>query len=805
MDILVRDLRTALRSLRKSWSFTIVVVLCLALGTGATTAIFTVVNGVLLRPLPYPDPEQLVRIYDQVTIDKRSWIGAVPSANYLEWRRENTLFEQLVAYDPANMNLASDGRPERLSAVRATANLFTVLRVNPALGRGFLPSDDNPDAPAVAVLSDALWRGRFGADRTILGRTITLDDEPYTVIGVMPPAFTFPATRATEIWVPRRFSPEEAAGPGNHFLQVMGRLKPATSLAAARAQIGEIAARFTQEHPDGHATHTVKVLSMYDDLFGRARPRLLVLLGASVLVLLVACVNVANLLLARAAARRREVAVRSALGARRWRLVRQFLTESVVLALAGATVGLALAHFGVRALTAQASQEIPGARVVTFNLGVFIFLLAIAVFTGVGLGLVPALQGTSIDPRIGLAEGGRVGSASRGQQRFRNGLVAVELALALVLTVGAGLLLKAFARLEATPTGLTTDHVLTLHVSIPGQKYQGRLTDRFYRPVLERVSALPGVAAAGWISLLPFQEYWSNGNFAIEGRPPAVRRQEPFAEFRWASAGYLSAFRIPIRNGRNFSDRDAPGAPPVVIINAALAHKYFPYENPIGQRLVLDTLRLTIVGVIGDVRGAGLDQEPMPEIYFSYRQLSEYIPNAMTLVVHASVSPTSLTPAIRAAVRSVDPGQPIYNVETMDQVVSESLSNRRLYLWLLGTFAGIALVLAAAGVSGVTSYLVTQRTRELGIRMAIGAEAALLVRLVLRQGAKTAAFGTLLGLGGAFGLTRLLSSLLYGVSATDSVVFGGVAALLAAVWFVACYIPARRATRIDPTIALRSE
>ncbi|HSC31673.1 MAG TPA: ABC transporter permease [Gemmatimonadaceae bacterium] len=805
MDTLVQDVRFALRSLRKSWSFTLVVVVCLGLGTGATTAIFTVVNAVVLRPLPYPEPEQLVRLYDQLTIDKTSWIGAVPSAIYLDWRRQNTVFEQLVAYDPGSMNLASDGPPERLMAVRATVDLFAALRVKAALGRGFLPSDGKLDAPAVAVLSDALWRSRFGADRAILGRTITLDGAPYTVIGVTPPAFTFPATKATEVWVPRRFSPEESSGRGNQFVQVVGRLKPTVTLAAARAQIGEIAARLTQEYPDAQSIHTVRLLSMYDDLFGRVRPRLLVLLGASVLVLLVACVNVANLLLARATARRREVAVRSALGARRGHLVRQFLTESLMLSLAGAAIGLVIANLGVRTLMVLASQEIPGARLVSFDLAVFAFLLAVALFTGIGFGLVPALSSTSVDPREGLADGGRLGSASRAQQRFRAGLVAVELALAVMLTTGAGLLLKAFVRLEATPVGLTTDHVLTLHVSAPAAKYQRRLSEQFYRPVLERVAALPGVTAAGWISLLPLQEYWSNGNIAIEGRPPAPRGQEPFAEYRWASADCFTALRIPILKGRNFSDRDAPVAPPVVIINEALAHKYFPHENPIGRRLVLDSLRLAIVGVIGNVRGAGLDQQPMPEIYFSYRQVPEYIPNTMTLVVRTNVPPTSLTSGIRGAVEAVDPAQPIYNVETMEQVLSESLSNRRLYLWLLVTFAGIALVLAAAGVYGVTSHLVTQRTREIGIRMAIGAEAASLVRLVLREGAKVAALGTLLGLVGAYGLTRLLSSLLYGVSATDSAVFGGVAALLAAVSFVACYVPARRATGIDPTIALRSE
>jgi predicted permease len=804
MDTLVQDLRIAVRSLRKSWSFTAVAILCLALGTGATTAIFAVVNAVLLRPLPYPAPEQLVRMYGTQTNDER-WTASVSPANYLDWRRENTVFEQLVAYVPGSANLAGDGPPERLTAVRATANLFAMLRVPPALGRTFLQAEDQPGAQRVVVLSDAIWHTRFGADPAIIGRSITLDGESYTVVGIMPPSFAFPATRAIDVWLPLTFTPAEAAVRGNNFMQVVGRLEPGVTIAAARSQMRQIAARLARQYPDDDALSTVKLLSLHDDLFGRMRPQLLVLLGASVLVLLVACVNVANLLLARAATRRREVAVRAALGAGRGRLVRQFLTESVVLSLLGGAAGLALAHGGVRALVTLAAQDIPSAQPVGFDPGVFAFLLAVALATGIGFGLVPALQGAHVDPRDGLAEGGRGGSTGRAQQRFRSSLVAAELALALVLVIGAGLLLKAFLHLAATPSGLKTDHVLTLRVSLPEQKYQDHASDRFYRPVLERVAALPGVASAGWISVLPIQDYWYNGTFAIEGRPPAPRGQEPLAEHRAASPGYFAALGIPIRAGRTFSDQDAPGAPTAVIINEAFVHKYFPHENPIGHRLLLDSLALTIVGVVGDVRGAGLDRAPMPEFYVSYLQLPEFIPSSMTLVVHTTMPPTSLTSAIRGAIQSVDPAQPIYNVETMDRVVAESLSNQRLYLWLLGTFAGIALVLAAAGIYGVTSYLVTQRTREMGIRLALGAESKSLVALVVRQGASVAALGTLAGLVGAYALTRALSSLLYGVSATDPVVFGGVAALLVTVALVACYIPARRATRVDPVIALKDE
>ncbi|HEX5435578.1 MAG TPA: ADOP family duplicated permease, partial [Gemmatimonadaceae bacterium] len=532
---------------------------------------------------------------------------------------------------------------------------------------------------------------------------------------------------------------------------------------------------------------------------------LFVLLGASALVLLIACVNVANLLLARAAARQREVAIRAALGAGRGRLVRQFLTESVVLALAGGLLGLLFAHWGVRALVALASSSIPRAHPIGFDAGVFAFLLAIALVTGIAFGLIPALQSARVDPRDNLAEGGRGGSTGRSQQRFRHALVAAELALSLVLLVGAGLMMRALIALENTPSGLVTDHVLTLHVALHGDRFAGHRGDGFYRPVLQRIRAIPGVSAAGIISLLPLQDYWTNGSFEIVGRPTPQRGQEPFAEIRVASPGYFPALRIPVTRGRDFTEQDVPGALPAVIVNQALVKRYFPNEDPIGQRIRLDTLALSIIGVVGDVRGAQLNIAPMPELFAAYRQVEDDMPSDMTFVVRTKVPPASVTSAIRGAVQSVDPGEPIFNVQTMDNVVARSLSSHRLYLWLLGTFALVALVLACAGIYGVTSYLVTQRTREMGIRLALGAPPASLQALIVRQGAVVAGVGTVIGILAAYALTRVLASVLYGVSATDPVTFVLVAALLVAVALVASYLPARRATRVDPTTALRAE
>ena len=806
MDILIQDVRLALRALRRTPGFTFIAILCLALGTGATTAIYTVVNAVLLRPLPYPQPERLVRLYEgQIT--NEGFYGSVSPANFLDWQRQNTVFDQLVAYQNRSVNLQSGATPERLSAVSATGNLFDMLRTGAQIGRTFTPDEAQQGAARVAVLSDAAWRTRFGADRAVVGRTVTLDGEQYTVIGVMPPDFSFPATSAVDIWLPRPFTPDELTQRGNHYLTVMGRLRQGVTLDAALAQMKQVAARLAREYPDDDGTRTVKMFSMHDDLFGKnLRTQLYVLLGASVLVLLIACVNVANLLLARAATRRREVAVRAALGAGAGRLARQFLTESVLLSLFGAAAGLLFAYGGVRGLIALASRDIPRAHPIGFDAGIFAFLVAIAIVTGIAFGLVPAIQGARVDPRDNLADGTRGGSTGRAQRRYRGALVGAEIALSLVLLIGAALLMKAFVALENTPSGIVTDHVLTFHVSVSNGQDDGGAATSFFQPALQRISALPGVTAAGITSLLPLQDYWWNSTFAVEGRPPAERGKEPVAEFRATSTGYFNALRIPILEGRNFTEQDAAGAPQVLLVNRALVKRYFPNEDPIGQRLKLDTaLTFTIVGVVGDTRGASLDQGPMPEFYVPYQQIAKWLPAEITFTVRTVVPPASVAPAVREAIRAVDPAQPIFRIETMDEVVSRSLSSNRLYMWLLGTFAVIALALATAGIYGVTSYLVTQRTREMGIRLALGAPPTSLKAMVVRQEAVVAVIGTAVGLLGAFAVTRLLQSFLYGVSATDPLIYLSVALALIAIAALASYIPARRATRVDATAALRTE
>ena len=805
MDILIQDVRLALRALRRTPGFTLIAILCLALGTGATTAIYTVVNAVLLQPLPYPEPEQLVRLYE-AQITNSGFRGSVSPANFIDWQRQNTVFDQLVAYQPRSVNLQSATTPERLSAVTATGNLFQMLRAGTQIGRTFTPEDAQRSAAHVAVLSDAAWRTRFGADRSIIGRTVTLDGEQFTVIGVMPVGFAFPATSTVDIWLPRPFRPDELTQRDSHFLSVVGRVKPGITLDAALAQMKQIAARLAREYPDADGIRTVTLLSMHDDLFGKnLRTQLYVLLGAAVLVLLIACVNVANLLLARAAMRRREVAVRAALGAGAGRLARQFLTESVLLSLIGAGAGLLLASGGVRGLLALASSDIPRAHPIGLDAGIFAFLAAVAVVTGIAFGLVPAIQGARVDPRDNLSDGTRGGSTGRAQQRYRGALVGAEIALSLVLLIGAALLMKAFVALENTPSGLTTDHVLTFHVSVSGDERDGGAAASFHQPALQRISALPGVTAAGLTTLLPLQDYWWNATFSIQGRPPAERGKEPVAEIRAASAGYFDALRIPILEGRNFAEQDAAGAPLVMLVNRALVKRYFPGEDPIGQRLELDTLAFTVVGVVGDTRGASLEQAAMPEFYIPYRQLESLLPPEITYTVRTEVPPASVMPAIREAIRAVDPTQPIFRVETMDEVVSRSLSSHRLYLWLLGTFAVIALALATAGIYGVTSYLVTQRTREMGIRLALGAPPASLKAMVVRQEAGVAIIGTIVGLAGAFAVTRLLASFLYGVRATDPLTYLSVALGLIAIAVLASYIPARRATRVNPTTALRAE
>jgi putative ABC transport system permease protein len=803
LDEIGRDVRLGLRSLARSPGFSLVAVLCLALGIGANAALFSVLNAVLLRPLPYAEPDRLVRIYEKLG-DRGQ--GSVSVPNFRDWAAQSTGFEQLAAYQTASRNLQSTGEPERVLAVEATPSLFSLLGAHPLLGRAFAAGTDEPGKAKIAVVSEELWRSRLGGEPSVIGRAIRLDGVLHTVIGVMPAAFDFPAGGdSTDVWVLFETTPEQENARGSHYLAVVGRLKPGMSLEAATAQLATVAARIEKEHPAEQTGRSVLVQPLRETLVGRVRPMLLILFGAVGLVLLIACANVANLLLARAAVRQREVAVRLALGASRARLVRQFLVESLVLAFAGAALGLLLARWSLDALAPLAANALPVTGEFPLDGRVFGFLLAIAALSGLVFGIVPALQYSRGHVRDSLGEAGGKTTGSGRQQLFRSTLVVLEIAVSLVLLVGAGLLLRGFVRLSGTEPGLVADNVLTAHLPIPFAQLEGS-TPRTFRPTLEKIRALPGVRSAALVSMLPIQNAWTNSGFAIEGRPDPQPGQEPMAEIRIASPAFFQSLGIPVLRGRDFTESDGESGPSVAIVNEALARQHFPEEEPLGRRLRFGDEAFTIVGVVGSVRQAGLDRDPLPEIYFPYAS-----PDAIgwlgdpVLVIRTAVPPESLADEVRAAVRSVDPVLPLYDVLTMKAVIEESLAGRRLNLWLLALFAGMALVLSAAGLYGVISYLVAQRTREIGVRIALGAQTRDVVGLVMRQGAGLTGAGIAVGLLGAFAFTRVLESVLYGVSARDPLTYAALAAVLAAVALVATWLPARRASRVDPILAIRAE
>lgn len=663
----------------------------------------------------------------------------------------------------------------------------------------------NRAKPQVVVMSERLWRRRFGADPQLIGSQITLDGQAVTVIGIMPASFQFPAGSLTRtLWMPLQFTQDQLKERGSHWMAVVAHLKPGIRLEAADAEMKQIAARIALEFPGQQKGRSVWLRSLQDVLVGNLRPVLLVLMGSVGFVLLIACANVANLLLARAASRMREVAVRAALGASRWRLIRQFLTESILLALAGGVAGAFLGDAGVQALVALASTQLPLASEIHLDGTVFLFLLAVCLAAGVIFGLVPAFQSTGRDLQAGLREGGRSGGAGVRSQGLRNAPVITEFALALVLLIGAGLLMRTFFALNATDPGLVTRGVLTMSVSVPDQKYaDDSMWRRFYEPVLERIQGVPGVRAAGIISLLPLQSWGWNGEFAIEGRPPEEPGHQPFAEFRQISPGYFRAMGIRILKGRDLERQDSPSAPPVALINDALAKRYFVGQDPLGQKINWDGWK-TIVGVTANTRQATLDREPLPELYLSAAQRPGSI-SGMTFVISTSVDPSGMTRAVTSAIQSVDPSQPVFGMKTMERVVSDSLSNQRLYAWLLGVFAVLALTLASAGIYGVMSYLVTERTQEFGVRMALGASTGNVVRMVLRQALLLIGAGLAIGLVGAFAVTHVLTNFLFGVKPIDLPTFAAVSVALTAVALLATYLPALRATRVDPMVALRYE
>ncbi len=818
MTSLWQDLRYGVRMLWKSPGFTMAVIVALALGIGANTAIFSVVNAVLLRALPYENAGRLLVIYSGGAQDTE--VDAPLSyPDFVDYKNEAQTLEHVAAYSKSGTFISAGGdEPERVWGAEVSAELFPLLGVRPALGRFFTAEEDQPGKPSVVVLSHGLWQRRFGSDPRIIGREIKmgLTGRSYTVVGVTPPGFEFPiSAEGADYYRPftvitARNDPSVLSNRGTRFMPVVASLKPDVALEQAAAELDTITNRLAAQYPEVNAGRRTRLVSMHEDLVGDIRPALLVLLGAVGFVLLIACANVANLSLVRASARSKEIAVRTALGASRWRVVRQLLAESLLLSLVSGALGLLLAMWGVDVLKALAPGDIPRLSEVGLDERVLLFTLAVSALTGVVFGLAPAWQASHFDLSVSLKEGGRGSTEGARRNRTRSLLVVSEVALSLLLLVGAGLLLKSFVRLLNADPGYTAARVLTMLIPLPNTNYASpEQQHAFFREAIERTRALPGVEAAAAVNVLPLGNRETRTTFNIGGRPPAAPETQVAARNPIITSDYFRVMNISLRRGRAFTDRDAADAPPVAVINEAFARRYFPNEEPLGQRLILEDENNNplppreIVGVVGNVRLGGLDEEEIPEFYVPFFQSSD---GQMNLVVRSSTSdPAVLASAVRGVIKGIDKGLAVWETRTMDERVALWIAPRRFNALLLGCFAFVALILAAVGIYGVMAYSVTQRTHEIGLRMALGAQARDVLRLVVGQGMLLTSIGIVVGMAAAFLLTRVMSSLLFGVSATDPLVFVLIPLLLFAVSLVANLIPARRATKVDPMVALRYE
>jgi putative ABC transport system permease protein len=803
MNNLWRDLRYGARMLLKKPGFTVVAVITLALGIGANTAIFTVVNGVLLQPLPFSEPDNLVWVWGNIRNGGNR--ASVSPLDYLDYRSQNSSFEHFAATFsvPTFANLTGSGEPERLQSAVVTGDFFQALGINAALGRTFVRENEQPGQDQVVVLSHGLWQRRFGGDRSIIGKSVPLDGKSYEVIGVMPKNFSFPQN--AELWAPMNF--DIAAGMKQrkaHFLRPVGRLKQGVTLAQAQADMDAVAATLESQYPESNTGWSLRMVPLRDQLVGNIRPTLQVLFGAVAFVLLIACANVANLLLARAATRQKEVALRMALGASRIRLVRQMLTESVLLALAGGTLGVLIATWGVELIVAFSSNSIPSSAQISIDLLALGFSLGISLLTGLAFGLAPALQVTQPKLSEMLKEGGRSGTHGLAANRTRKLLVIFETASAVVLLIGAGLLIRSYALLQNVGPGFAADNVLTLRIDLPRDKYNapGKAA-AFWNQLHEGLTSLPGVEAVGMITELPLSGQPNDTPFTVEGRGTGQPGDEFGADFRRVNHDYLHSMRIPQLRGRGFTAQEVREDARVVLISERLADSVFPGEDPIGKRLMLGLSKpepFEIIGIVGDIRHRTLESTPLPMMYLPV--LSSGWTN---LTIRTVGDPLSLVPAVRTQVTAIDRDQPIAAVRTMEQVMATSVAAPRYRTMLFGLFALVALLLAALGIYGVISYTVAQRTHEIGIRVALGARSRDVQRLVIGQGLKPVLIGVTVGLIGAYALTRLLEGLLFEVTATDPSTFTGVAVILTLIALMACYIPARRATKVDPMIALRYE
>jgi putative ABC transport system permease protein len=812
METLLNDLRYAIRNLLKHPGFAAVAVITLALGIGANTAMFSVINGVLLRPLPYQDPDRLVTIWEE-SPERGLFQMPVSIANLRDWVEQSQTLDQISAYTFSNLNLTGTGEPVQLAAVRVSANLFSLVGATPMLGRTFLPEDDKEGASRVVVLSHATWKNRFASDSKIIGQQVTINNQSHTVVGVMPANFQFPVgfgymgkvlNDPIDLYVPIAASSQEAAR-GHYSFFAIGRLKPGVTINQAQSEMTGIERRLEQQYPDTNTGIGVRLVSTQEQTVKEIRPALLVLLGAVAFLLLIACANIANLLLARSAGRQKEFAIRAALGASRLRVLRLLLTESVMLSLTGGALGLLFAVWSTAALTSLAPDNIPRLNEVGVDTRVFGFTLVISLLTGIVFGLVPAIHSSKPNLKETLKEGSRGSMGGGSGKRTRSILVTVEVALSLVLLIGAGLMIKSFIRLQQTHLGFNTQNLLTVNLSLSESRYSEEQQQvAFFQRTLEQVGALPGIQSAAVTTGLPLTVSLSGSDFRVEGQPEPEAGKEMIINTRSVSPGYFSTLGISLLKGRDFSDRDKSEGPAVAIVNQDLVRTYFPNEDPIGKRITFTDGEswLSVVGVIGDVKQLSLGSHAKPEVYFPFLQAAS---PRMSLVVRTTNSPLSQAAAVKAQIHVIDKDLPIADAKTMEQLLAESVSGPRFNMLLLTVFAVVALVLALVGIYGVMSYTVTQRTHEIGIRVAVGAQASDVFRMVMGHGMFLALMGVAFGLVGALALTRLMTTMLFGVEPNDPLTFAGIGCLVIAVAIAACYLPGRRATKVDPLVALRYE
>ena len=809
METIIQDIRYGFRLMVRRPTFTIIAVATLALGIGANTAIFSVVNAVLMRTLPYQEPERLVALWEtsaqpgQEVNDRNE----VAMGNFLDWRAQVDAFDEIAALTYSNVNLTGVAEPERIQGAVVTTNLFSTLGVQPAIGHAFVAEDEKPDSQRTVIVSHGLWQHRFGSDPEFIGKTLTLNGNPVVVVGIMPPAFDleFPITRQVDMWMPMRIAASNSDRQ-SHYLYVLGRLKRGVTLEQAQAGMNVLASQLQQQYPKTNSGRGANIVSLHQQLVGKVQPYLRLLFAAVGFVLLIACANVASLMLARVTARHKEVAIRMAIGASRWRVVRQLLIESILLSSVSGLAGLLIAYWGTDLLVAMAPTEVPRLGEVGLRAPVFAWTLGVSMITGVLFGLAPALGASKPDLNESLKEGGR-SSAGTGRSRMRHILVVSEIALALVLLIGAGLMIRSFARLQNVSPGFDPKNLLTMNISLPRQKYGENATiSSFFNRLLEAVGSVPGVEAVGGIDPLPLGGSDGTTGFVVEGAPSRAVGDRPEVGERTITSQYFDAMRIPVLKGRAFSESDREDAPRVVIINEALAQRFWPDEEAIGKRLGFRAKEPQIwhevVGIVGNVKHRSLDADPKPELYFPY---SQYPGTFMTLVARTASDPVNAIPAIRNQVLALDADQPVFDIKTMNERLSKSIAVSRFIMLMLVAFAGLSTLLAAVGIYGLMAYTVAQRTHEIGVRMALGAEASDVVKLVLRQGLKLVVAGVGLGVAGALALTRLMQSMLFNLSPTDPLTFTVISAILAGVALAACFVPARRAAKVDPMIALRYE